>query len=389
MTEATITAADERPSIDLAHAPLELHRDQREQWVDYEAQPLDFDKAANRIIEAHERDGEREDLGVGDLSTWAFGPTNDGHAAIAPRPAPGREQRLVPLREHGFSQLCSRVGAPPRYIRKLPAKLQMACLNWGMSRAEGKDKAATLRLAGGQARAVVSDRYAALDDALVLEIVRQTLQAAGMLGDVRVRAVATGVTTAMRLTVPTGSDTLKRKEGDVVECGLDLLNGEVGNRSISLTPILWRLICLNGMRRGERRLDEQLRLRHIGSSERLEEAFRDALPVALQSSSEMRQRMDKAVDQLLDDVLSEFDGLRSFGLNAGEARNVGREVMAQREIALPEDHSKWADAIAEAKVEDVSVFDVANAITRTAQSHGTDRRLEMEEVGAKYLYKRT
>lgn len=388
MTEASIEAS-ERPTLDLSNAPLELHRDQGEQWVDYHTQPLSFDAAANRIMEAHDKDGAREDLGVGDLSTWAFGPTNDGHAAIAPRPAPGREPRLIPLREHGFSQLCSRVGAPPRYIRKLPAKLQMACLNWGMSRAEGKDKAATLRLAAGQARAVVSDRYAALDDALVLEIVRQTLQAAGILGDIRVRAVATGITTAMRITMPTGNDTLTRKRGDVVECGLDLLNGEVGNRSISLTPMIWRLVCLNGMRQAERKLDEQLRLRHIGSSERLEEAFRDALPVALQSSSEMRQRMDQAVDRLLDDVLSEFDGLRSFGLNAGEARNVGRHVLAEREIALPEDHTKWADAIAESNVEDVSVFDVANAITRTAQSHGTDRRLEMEEVGAKYLYKRT
>lgn len=376
---------DERPRLDMSTEPLALHGNQGEHWRDYEAQHLTFDDACEMILASHREDGERQDLGVGDLSTWAFGPTPEGYAAIAPIPMPGRPAHLIPLREHGFRQLCARINAPPRYIRKLPAKLQIANVNWGLSRTP--EKAATLRLADGQARAIVSDRYAALDDEVVLEVLRQTLHSAGMLSDVRVRAISTGITTAMRLTFPTGDDSLTRKVGDVVECGLDFLNGEVGNRVVSLTPVLWRLVCLNGMRRGERKLDEQLRLRHIGAPERLEQAFRDAVPVALQSSAEIRQRMDKAVDRLLDDVLSEFDGLRSFGLSAGEARNVGRQVMAEREVALPEDKKQWRDVLAE--VEGVTVFDVANGITRHAQNYSTDRRLDLEEAGAKYLYART
>jgi hypothetical protein len=370
-------------TLDLSQ-PLRLAPDQPEKWTEY-ANGLPFDTAAQLVIEAAQKDGVRTDLGIAKLNTWMFGPAKDGTAALAAVPVPGREARLVPLRAHAFAQLCSRVGAPAPYIAGLPAKLQMACINHGLQRDEEKG-GNTLRLAGDEARALLSDRYAALDNELLLDVMRKTLTEAGMLGDVRVRALALGPTCSMRLTFPgdaavvTGS----RKVGDVVEHGLDLINGEIGNRSVSISAVVWRLVCTNGLRSAEQ--NAVARLRHVGNPERLAEAFRDAVPSVLAESQGLRQRMARAVDVLVDDILGEFEGLSAFGLSKSETRDVAHDVAAERAVRLPSDTSAWGEVLRAQG--DMTAYDVLNGITHVAQSRRTDRRLELEEAASRYLRRR-
>jgi len=97
--------------------------------------------------------------------------------------------------------------------------LQVANMNWGLAR---EKQSALLRLAGGEIRAVVSDRYAALDDALVLQVVADVLDRAGFLRDTLVRATAVGTSTILRVTLP--SEGVAVKVGDVIEYGLDIGN---------------------------------------------------------------------------------------------------------------------------------------------------------------------
>lgn len=366
--------------------PLALAPDQKEAWLDFGNGGKSFYEAAEIILKAAEEDGERQDLGISALNTWAFGPAPDGTAALATIHVPGRDRRLVPLRKHAFSQLCSRVGAPASYIAKLPAKLQMACVNHGINH-DAQQNGNLLRLAGGEARALLSDRYAALDNHLILETLERTLSEAGMIGDVRVRSVAVGPTCSLRMTLP-GDDLVvpnPTKVGDIVECGLDVLNGEIGNRSVSISAVVWRLACLNGVRSADR--SAQSSLRHVGDAARLAEAFRDAVPSVLASSRGLRDRMAKAIDVLVDDILGEFEGLSAFGLSKSDTRDVARDVMAERQLALPEDTNEWAGVLQ--GMRNVSAYDVLNGITHVAQSKPTDRRLEMEEAAGRYLYRVT
>lgn len=371
--------------IDLSRQPLKLIPDHEERWINFKDKDgVTFDAAADEVLNSAHRDGLRTDFGVSDLATWFFGPMPDGTAAITPAPVPGRAQPLIPLRQHAFRQLCTRAGAPSGYIEKLPAKLQIACVNHGMQRGDADGKAATVRLAGGSARAIVSDRYAALDDERVLDVMRSTLVRAGKLDDCRVRAVAVGPTTALRLVFPEHSAIVRSPQlNDIVEVGLDITNGEVGNRSISLTPSTFRLVCLNGMRRQHK--DVASRLRHTGDPNRLLEAFADALPVALAGGQQLRAKMAQAVDNVIDDVLAEFEGLSAFGLRAHEVRDVTRAAFPG--LALPADTSSWG-ATLEALNNNVSQYDVANALTHYAQTRDTDRRLDIEETAAQYLYRR-
>jgi hypothetical protein len=364
--------------------------DQRERWhnVPKNAEPMTFERAAEIIRTAAREDGERQDVGAGALDKIAVDidkasgqlvmiKTEQRGGQIVPASAP------VTLRRNAFVQLCARAKAPSEYLSRIPARLARACLQHGMIES-GADKDGLIRLAGGEARAVVSARYAPLDDTRILDALDTVLTRHGMRNDVRVRGVAVGPTTVLRLTIPTGATPIK--VGDVVEAGLDLLNGELGNRSVQIDPSVYRLICLNGMR-GWSNAGDSRRLRHIGNPERLAEALYDAIPAALNDATGQINQLRKAADRVIEDVADEFNLFTgSLGMTQSETQQVARQVFAERAIALPAKADEWGDAFK--GVTDLTAYDVLNGITAYAQTRGTDRRLELEEAASGYLRRR-
>lgn len=372
----TTTATDTTP---ITLEPLRPRPDQRERWMTH-ATPLVFEEAAQMILDAHEQDGEREEIIAHDLRTWAFGGTK-GTMAIAPIPLPGRERRTaMPVRELAFNQICARLSAPPGYIRSLPGKLQLACVNFGLTSAK---QPALLRLAGGELRAVLSDRYAAVDDRQVLEVVGEVLDRGGYLEDARVRALAVGAHTVLRITLP--GEGVPVKTGDVIEYGLDIGNSEVGLRSVQVTPVTYRLLCTNGMRAW--RSEAALRMRHIGDPKRLREQLRDAVPVAFAEARGDIERWRKATEVLIDDALEEIETLRGLGLSQGEVQAVGRELASTAGL-LPSNAD--VETLNRALGSPTTAFDVANAMTAVARDRAdVAARLTLEEQGHRYLSRRT
>lgn len=325
MTATQSAAQPATPSM----LPLRARPDQREQWIAH-ARPIPFEEAAQLVLDAHAADGERDDVVAHDLHTWAFGGSDA--MAIAPVPLPGRSPKQpVRLRELAFTQLCQRVGAPPAFIRNLPAKLQVANMNWGITR---EKQPALLRLGGGEVRAIVSDRYAALDDELVLDVVANVLGKTGLIDDALVRATAVGNSTILRVTIPSEGVAVKRD--DIIEYGLDIGNSEVGLRSVQVTPITYRLICTNGMRAW--RSEAALRMRHIGDPKRLHDQLRDAVPVALAEARGDIDRWRRATEVLIDSALEEIEGLRTLGLSQGEVQSVPlcQRGVRRRQRPLPD-----------------------------------------------------
>ncbi len=370
----------------LAAAPsLAILPDQPERWTAHGREPLTWDQVRERVAQSDAADGTRSDLAIGDLSTWVVGPRpGDGVACLTPIPLPGRPNPgLIPMRKSAFRHLASAIGAPGDYLLGLPAKLATACVSTGLQRLDPKNTSKLLRLANGEARALASERYAPLDNELVLDVAEATLRSLGMLRDVRVTDLATGPTLAMRVVLP---EVTAVKAGDVIQSGFDILNGEVLNRSVSIAPVTHRLVCLNGMRRWENGVAK--RWNHVGDPERLRQAVTDGVPAILAEAQGLRQRMAVAVDRLIDDALAEIEGLTAFGFSASETRTIARDLYADRGLALPHAVDQWRDTI-ETTGTTVSVYDVANAITHVAQSRPVDSRLEYEERGGAYLMRRT
>jgi hypothetical protein len=338
---------------------------------------MPFAAAAQRVLDAHAADGVASDVTVFDLSTWAFGSVA-GDMALARVPLPGRDVgEPLRLRELAFKQLCERIAVPAPYVRGLPAKLQVACVNWGLAQA---DQNALLRLAGGEVRAVVSDRYAALDDAVLLDVVGDVLKRAGYASAAMVRATAVGPHAVLRITLPNEGVAVRR--GDVIEYGLDVGNSELGLRSVQVTPITYRLICTNGMRAWKS--EAALRMRHVGDPDRLRAQLKDAIPVAFAEARGDIAKWKTAVEVLVDSALEEIEGLRGFGLSGSEVQAVGRQLVSDRGVRPP--RTTGFDDLLRGPT---TAFEVANAMTAAARNReATAARLSLEEVAHRYLSRR-
>ena len=326
-------------------------------WGDVE---LSFDEAADRIVRAHERDGEHRDLPIVDLKTWAVVPSQ-GKFALAPL---GGHHEPRPLRGNAFANLMARLGAPGDFIKKLPAPLQLATLNY-LVNVNNDNGAATLRLRGDEVAAIVSGRYAPLDAAELMETVRDALVQHGMLNEVRVRGVASGLIDNLRLVLPSENKAIK--PGDVSALGLDITSSSFRRSSLHLTPVIWRLVCSNGLKRAER--GSGFSFRHVGDAQRLRDGVAEAIPSAVARARGVMDQWSAAVNFMVEDVQ--------------------RQIEALRDLTIPERDELRSALIVEtgtpALPEHVPLYDFVNAMTASAKTAAPARRLEIESIAGDVL----
>lgn len=338
-------------------APLRTAPDMPSTWNDVE---LDFDTAADRIVKAHERDGEHRDLPITDLKTWAVAP-HQGAFALVPL---ARHHSPKPLRNNAFSNLMNRIGAPADFIRKLPAPLQLASVNFLLADHD-ETSAATLRLRGDEVSAIVSGRYAPLDPIELVDTVRTALVKFGILHDVRVRGVASGLVDNLRLVLPSEQKAIK--PGDVSALGIDITGSSFARSAIHVSPVIWRLVCSNGMRRAER--GAGFSFRHVGDSDRLRDAVYESIPSALVHARGVMDQWRRSVSFMVEDVQRQIEALRE--LTIPERKNLEAAVL--RETGRPE------------LPEHVELYSFINAMTSSAKDAIPSRRLDLEAVAGDLL----
>jgi hypothetical protein len=330
-------------------------------WQDVD---LDFDTAAERFVQRHEADGTARDFPVMDLHSWGVAP--DGER-LALKPLANHEPAR-PLRCAAFSMLCSRLGAPADFIRELPAPLQLATLNYLMAKGDERPGTAMLRLRSDEVTAIVSGRYAPLDAVELVGTLRAALVRHGLLGSVRVRAVATGITDVIRLVLP--SEAVPVKIGDVSMVGLDVSSSSFGRSALHVRGVVWRLCCMNGARTPSSMGD--VSLRHLGETQRLRDGLAEGVATALAHARGMMDRWKSAVSTYITGLRDYIDGLRE--LDQKERQAVHLQMGASKHSELP------ASA---------PVYDLVNAITRAAHEAGPARRIELEGVAGGVLMDRT
>ena len=338
-------------------APLRTAPDMKYGWDDVE---LDFDTAAERIVKAHERDGVHRDLPIADLKTWAIAP-HDGNFALVPL---ARHHPPKPLRANGFGNLAVRLGAPADFIRRLPAPLQLATLNYLLAEND-EGSAATLRLRNDEVAAIVSGRYAPLDPAELMQTIRSALSKFGILHDVRVRGVASGLVDNLRLVLPAEEEAVK--PGDLSAVGLDITGSSFARSSVHVAPVIWRLVCSNGMRRAER--GAGLSFRHVGDSDRLRDAVTEAIPSALVRARGVMDQWRRSVAFMVEDVEMQISALRE--LSVPEKKNLESAVLRETGHAALPQH--------------VPLYDFINALTASAKEAIPARRLDIEALAGDVL----
>ena len=122
-----------------------------------------------------------------------------------------------------------------------------------------------LRTLDGSARAYLSNRYRRIDN---IDIAGVTLPILGGLPDIRFESCQI---TESRMYIKAVNPRLQAEvsPGDIVQAGIIISNSEVGLGSVSIQPLIYRLVCSNGMVVNE----AAARRNHVGRVTDSEENF--------------------------------------------------------------------------------------------------------------------
>lgn len=169
----------------------------------------------------------------------ATGETGETSLVVQEGPGPAT-YGVTPLARR---QLAEKLKIPFAYFDRMrseqPALLDSNVNTWLQS----QDEVRMLRTLDGNVRAVLSDRYRRLDNYDLAEAVLPILQ---RLPDAQFESVEL-TDTRMYLKVVTPRVQREIAVGDVVQAGVVVCNSEVGHGTLSVQPLLYRLLCRNGV----------------------------------------------------------------------------------------------------------------------------------------------
>ena len=231
--------------------------------------------------------------------------------------------------------------------------------------------------AGRMARALLSDRYRRIDN---MEIASAVLPL--FAGSDQYEVVSSEVTeNRLYLKIVNRRMEMAVVPGDIVQAGVMISNSEVGLGSVSVLPLVYRLVCTNGMvvnDMGERKnhvgraakaVDDSF---HIYSDETMEaedKAFllklRDVTLAAIEESrfAQVVGRLKEAAGIPITGKVTEVVELtaRAYGINSDEQDSVLQHLIAGG---------------------DLSQYGLSNAITRASQDvESYDRATTLEGIG--------
>ena len=282
------------------------------------------------------------------------------------------------LRATAHGQMAATLGIPkPYYDRMLVEAPDLLARN--VNRWLEKQPAKRLiRTLDNEVRAVLSDSYRPLDNLDLAEAVLPRLI------DLQANVVSSEVTeNRFYLKAVTDRIHSEVKKGDVVQAGVVVSNSEVGQGSLRVEALDFRLVCLNGMIR-----ESAIRKAHLGRGSRGQDAIEDAREYF---RTETRIADDRAFFLKVQDATSAmFDQLR-FEKRVEQYRETADRLISADPVACVEvtakrfglnDGEKSSVLQHLIRGGDLSQWGLANALTRTAQDvESYDRATEMESMG--------
>ncbi len=156
----------------------------------------------------------------------------------------GDTRQEFEIADHAHTQIAARLDIPAKYYQRMrsqaPELLAANVNGWFQQKPERR----MVRTLDGQMRAFLSERYRRLDNFDLASAVLPVLKEMGE----GLKIVSTELTESkMYIKVINERLELEVKQGDVVQAGMVISNSEVGLGSLKVEPLIYRLICTNGM----------------------------------------------------------------------------------------------------------------------------------------------
>ncbi len=273
-------------------------------------------------------------------------------------------------------QMADKMGIPRKYYNRMLAESpELLAENLNHWFVHDKSKK-MLRTLPDTCRAFLSDRFFAIDNAVVMAFAINRLIDAGA-------EVKSCELTEKRLYIqaifPFIADNIS--DGDIVNAGICISNSDVGHGSCKIEPLIYRLVCSNGMIS-----KVALRKYHVGSVLESDDAITE---IITDKTKELKiqsiiSEIGDVIDYSLDD---KFFQENIDNLKAAKDRKINAK---QIEPSVKEVSSRFAFVKHEAEEllhrliegQDLSQYGMANAITSMANDVGNyDRAVDYERVG--------
>ena len=322
---------------------------------------------ANEIVR---QQNNKRDFLISSNKINAF--VNDNHLEIGFGIKDNNEELFTaPLTTNGHIQLGDYCKIPKKYYDMLiphPELLATNLKHW-LERSNGKRMVRTL---DGNVRAFLSDKYRRLDN---YDLAQQVLP---MLNEVDAEIESCEITDSkLYIKAITHKTQAEIKKGDVVSAGILITNSETGHGSLSIKPLVYRLVCSNGAVAD----DYAMRKYHAGKHTEMEQ---------IEYSNETIKADDIAfwlkVRDLVKFSLQEvtFEQIVNKMRESTEIKiiePVKAIELVTKKYNLGEEEKK--DVLSHLiKGGDLSSWGLGNAVTRMAQDvYSYDRSTELEHIG--------
>ena len=289
---------------------------------------------------------------------------------------------LLGMNEIAHSQVAQALRIPQRYYDKMrtesPELLAENVNTWFTV----DPKVRMIRTLDGTARAFLSDRYRRIDNYQIAESVLPILQG------LEVKFESTEITDSrMYIKVVNERLTQEVRPGDYVQSGIIITNSEVGMGTVTIQPLLYRLVCTNGMVVND--IKTGTRRRHVGKGNLANDDYvLYADDTLLADDRALMLKIRDTIQASLDEV--HFTNLVDNMRTAAEAKITTNNIPKMVELAAPDFgiSKKEGEGILDYLIRegDLSLYGFANAVTRYAQDvESYDRSTELEAIGYNIL----
>lgn len=300
-------------------------------------------------------------------------------------PTGAAETAALELTDDAHGQLATRLDIPRGYYdrmrREAPELLATNANRWLH---DGESNRLMVRTLDGRARALLSDRYRRIDNYQILSAALPALRDAG----VELKSCdVTDRNLFLQAVFPRVEGEVK--VGDVVQAGFVLRNSETGFGALDVSPMIYRLVCTNGMIRGSDAGMGRLRKTHLGRKVTGDENFAIYAEDTLEADD--RALMLKIRDSIaaLSNPALFLDLVNKMRTAATETDKVQRPVAAVEELGKTFGLSKLereATLTALIRDGDYSLYGAMNAVTNIANNAASyDRAIELEQIGGRVL----
>lgn len=282
--------------------------------------------------------------------------------------------------EVAHEQIANRLGIPQKYYDRLrndaPTLLTNNVNHWLHTKPEKR----MVRTLDSNMRALLSDRYRPLDYFDTAETALPLIQEMGC-------RIESAELTERRLYIKAVTDrlTVEVKKGDVIQAGIVISNSEVGLGSVRVEPMIFRLVCLNGMISADAGMKKYHVGRGHGEGDMAEEFFRDAT----------RMADDRAFWMKVQDVIRGAFNKDIFERIARRLTDSATEIIDADPVEVVEvvqekyqlnDTERSGILTHLIKGGDLSRYGLVQAITRMSQDVPSyDRATELERLGGQVL----